>query len=95
MILGKHNIRLHSVNRASITQQNSSWLDSDDVVIILSSARNLVEGYKTVYLCHLDSYTVTVCNGYLVSSHVVTVQLPTWYLVTDFYIGPMVYVCPM
>ena len=31
------------------------WLDSDDVVTILSSTRNLVEGYKTVYLCHLDS----------------------------------------
>ena len=42
------------------------WLDSDDVVTILSPTRNLVEGYKTVYLCHLDSYTVTVCNGYLV-----------------------------
>ena len=39
------------------------WLDSDDVVTILSPTRNLVEGYKTVYLCHLDSYTVTVCNG--------------------------------
>ena len=50
------------------------WLDSDDVVTILSPTRNLVEGYKTVYLCHLDSYTVTVCNGYLVSSHVVTVS---------------------
>ena len=50
------------------------WLDSDDVVTILSSTRNLVEGYKTVYLCHLDSYTVTVCNGYLVSSHAVTVS---------------------
>ena len=36
-----------------------------------------VEGYKTVYLCHFDSYTVTVCTGNLVSSHVVTVQLPT------------------
>ena len=47
------------------------WLDSDDVVTIPSSTRNLVEGYKTVYLCHLDSYTVTVCNGYLVYSHVV------------------------
>ena len=51
------------------------------MVTILSSTRNLVEGYKTVYLCHLDSYTVTVCNGYLVSSHVVTVQLPTRCLV--------------
>ena len=49
------------------------WLDSDDVVTILSSTRNLVEGYKTVYLCHLDSYTVTVCNGDL-SSHAVTVS---------------------
>ena len=48
------------------------WLDSDDVVTIPSSTRNLVEGYKTVFLCHLDSYTVTVCNGYLVYSHVVT-----------------------
>ena len=47
------------------------------MVTILSSTRNLVEGYKTVYLCLLDSYTVTVCNGYLVSSHVVTVHLPT------------------
>ena len=44
----------------------------------------LVEGYKTVYLCHLDFYTVTVCNGYLVSSHVVTVQLPTRCLVERF-----------
>ena len=53
------------------------WQDSDDVVTILSPTRNLVEGYKMVYLCHLDSYTVTVCNGYLVSSHVVTMQLLT------------------
>ena len=60
------------------------WQDSDDVVTILSPTRNLVEGYKTVYLCHLDSYTVTVCNGYLVSSHVVTIQLPTRYLVDRF-----------
>ena len=60
------------------------WLDSDDVVTILSSTRNLVEGYKTVYLCHLDSYTVTVCNGYLVSFHVVTMQLPTRCLVDRF-----------
>ena len=54
------------------------------MVTILSSTRNLVEGYKTVYLCHLDSYTVTVSNGYLMSSHVVTVQLPTRYLVDRF-----------
>ena len=54
------------------------------MVTILSSTRNLVEGYKTVYLCHLDSYTVTVCNGYLVSSHAVTVQLPTRCLVDRF-----------
>ena len=44
----------------------------------------LVEGYKTEYLCHLDSYTVTVCSGYLVSFRVVTVQLPTRCLVDRF-----------
>ena len=44
------------------------WQDSDDVVTTLSPTRNLAEGYKTVYLCHRDSYTVTVSNGYLVSS---------------------------
>ena len=60
------------------------WQDSDDVMTILSPTRNLVEGYKTVYLCHLDSYTETVCNGYLVSSHVVTVLLPTRCLVDRF-----------
>ena len=38
------------------------WLDSDDVVTILSSTRNLAEGYTTMYLCHIDSYTVTVCT---------------------------------
>ena len=55
------------------------------MVTIPSSTRNLVEGYKTVYLCHhLDSYTVTVCNGYLVSAHVVTTQLPTRCLVDRF-----------
>ena len=37
-----------------------------------------------MYLCHLDSYTVTVCTGYLVSSHEVTVQLPTRCLVDIF-----------
>ena len=58
------------------------------MVTILSPTRNLVEGYKTVYLCHLDSYTVTVCNGYLVSSHVVTVQLPTGCLVDRFLLRP-------
>ena len=52
------------------------------MVTILSPTRNLVEGYKTVYLCHLDSYTVTVCNT--VSSHVVTIQLPTRCLVDGF-----------
>ena len=57
------------------------WQDSDDVVTTLLFTRNLVEGYKTMYLCQLDSYTVTVCNGYLVSSHIVTVQLPTRCLV--------------
>ena len=44
----------------------------------------LVKGYKTMYLCHLGSYTVTVCEGYLLSSHVVTVQLPTRYLEDKF-----------
>ena len=44
----------------------------------------LVEDHKTTYLCHLDSYTVTVCNGYPVSSHVVTLQLPTRFLVDRF-----------
>ena len=143
------------------------WQDSDDVVTILSFTRNLVEGYKTVYLCHLDSYTVqrfskvgprgrgrewatlgvhplswllsndwleevcstltkgtfssrlllsnqdkgctpsvahslplppgfcstclvTVYNGYLASSHVVTVQLPTRFLVDKFLHRPHV-----
>ena len=60
------------------------WQDSDDVVTILLPTRNLVEGYKTVYLCHLDSCTVTVCNGYLVSSHVATLQLPTRCVVDRF-----------
>ena len=54
------------------------------MVTILSPTRNLVESYKTVYLCHLDSYTVTVCNGYLVSSHAVTMHLPTRCLVDRF-----------
>ena len=44
----------------------------------------LVEGYKTVYLCHLDSYTVAVYKGYLVSSHLVTVQLSSRCLVDKF-----------
>ena len=35
------------------------WQDSDDVVTILSPTRNLVDGYKTMYLCHLDSYRVS------------------------------------
>ena len=59
------------------------------MVTILSPTRNLVEGYKTVYLCHLDSYTVPVCNGYLVSSHVVTVQLPSRCLVDRFLHKPL------
>ena len=35
-----------------------------------------------------DSYTVTVCTRYLVSSHVVTVQLPTRCLVDRFLYKP-------
>ena len=60
------------------------WLDSDDVVTILSPTSGTSGSYKTVYLCHLDSYTVTVCNRYLMSSNVVTVQLLTRYLVDRF-----------
>ena len=48
----------------------------------------LVEGYKTVHLSHLDSYTVTVCARYLVSSYVVIVQLPTRWLVDRFLYRP-------
>ena len=47
------------------------------MVTIPSPPMALVESYKTVYLSHLDSYTVTVCDGYQVYFHVVTVQLPT------------------
>ena len=35
-------------------------LDSDDVVTILSPTSGTSGRLKTVYLCHLDSYTVTV-----------------------------------
>ena len=52
------------------------WLCGDYSHLLVAQ----VEAYETVYLCHLDSYTVTVCTRYLVSSHVVTVQLPTRYL---------------
>ena len=74
IVLGSH---VHSKTPHVVTVL---WQDSDDVVTVLSPTRNLVEGYKTMYLCHLDSYTVTVCNGYQVSAHVVTIQLPTRYL---------------
>ena len=91
-----HRIKVHSKTPNVV---NVLWLDSDDVVTIVSSTRNLVEGYKTVYLCHLDSYTVTVCNRYLVSSHVVTVQLPTSCLVDRFLHRPhgsgYLITCPM
>ena len=63
------------------------WQDSDGVVTILSPTA-LVEGYKTVYLCHLNSYTVTVWTRYLVCSHVVTVQLPTRCLTDRFLYRP-------
>ena len=68
------NFALHSKTPHVVTVL---WLDSDYVVTILSPTRNLVDGFKTVYLCHLDSHTVTVCNRYLVPSNLVTVQLPT------------------
>ena len=53
------------------------------MVTILSPTRNLVEGYKTMYLCHLDSYKVTV---YWVSSVFPCSdwQLPTRCLVDRF-----------
>ena len=54
------------------------------MVTIRSLLVALVEGYKTVYLCHLDSYTVTVYQVQSISSHEVTVQLPTWCLVDRF-----------
>ena len=48
------------------------WLDSDDVVTSFSPTTGTSGRLQTVFLCHLDSYTVTVCNEYLivVSSHV-------------------------
>ena len=58
------------------------WLGGDYNFFHLLVA--LVEGFKTVYLCHLDSYTMTMCTGYLVSFHVVTLQLPTRCLVERF-----------
>ena len=66
--------KLHSKTPYEVTML---WLDSDLVVTILSppSGPNLY---------HLDSYTVTMCTGYLVSSYVVGVQLPTRYLVDRF-----------
>ena len=54
------------------------------MVTILSPTSGTSGRLQTVYLCHLDSYTVTVCNGCLVSSHVVTVKLPTRCLVDRF-----------
>ena len=80
-------LKLHSKTPHVVTVLGQ---DSDDVVTIRSPTRNLMEGYKTVYLCNLDSYTVTVCNGYLVSSHVVTVQLPTRCLIDRFLHRPHV-----
>ena len=37
------------------------WQGSDDVVTILLPTSGTEEDYKTMYLCHLDSYTVTIC----------------------------------
>ena len=54
------------------------------MVSIHSPLVALVEGFESVYLCHLDPYTVTVCTRYFVSPHVVTVHLPTRCLVERF-----------
>ena len=53
-------MRIHAVCNDSVHSKTPHvvtvlWQDSDDVVTILSPTRNLVEGYKTMYLCHLDS----------------------------------------
>ena len=36
-------------------------------LILIGFLRLACEGYKTVYLCHLESYTVTMCARYLVA----------------------------
>ena len=72
------------------------------VTILSPTSDTIVAGYKTIYLCHLDSNKVTVCNWVpTVSAHEVTVKLPTMFQQPDFYIGStmVVYtqqrVCPM
>ena len=41
------------------------WQDSDHVVTTLSPT----SGYKTMYLCHLDFYTVTYVSAHVVTAH--------------------------
>ena len=48
------------------------WLDSDGVVTLHWSTSGTSGRLKTVYLCHLDSYTVTVSTRYLDDDHAVT-----------------------
>ena len=59
-------------------------LDSDDVVTILSPTSGTSGRLQNRVSVPHDSYTMTVCNGYIVSSHVVTVQLPTSCVVDRF-----------
>ena len=81
-------LRIQRNGQSIHTKTPLSSLCSDMTVTMWLLASHLlvalVEGYKTMYLCHLDSYPVAVCNRYLVSSHVVTVQLPTRCLVDRF-----------
>ena len=81
---GKFNV--HSKTPHVVTML---WQDSDWLVTILSPT--IVECYKTVYLCHLDSYTQWLDCAYRVqvSSHVVSVQLPTRCLVGNYKCLPM------
>ena len=62
------------------------WLDSDIVVTISSHLLETQSKATKPRICAtlIPTVTVTVCNGYLVSSHVVTVQLPTRCLVDRF-----------
>ena len=65
------------------------WQYSDDVVTILSpTCGTIVTSYKTMYLCHLVSYTVTMCykvpSVCQCSDRSVAYQVPTRCLVARF-----------